>query len=331
MFTTLAASYDCCRALHREHGRTYYLATRLLPAWKRRHVHALYGFTRYTDEIVDRLNGASPAQRAASLRRWTARFAAALDGGPVNHPVLPAVLHTIAVFDLDRADFAAFLRSMEMDLYVTEYPTYDDLLDYMAGSAAAIGTMMLPILGASDLARAREPARQLGLAFQLTNFIRDIGEDCERGRIYLPGKDLAEFGVTPDDLRAGVATGPVRRLVAFEVDRAREHYARAAPGIPLLAVGSQACIRTAFRLYGGILDEVERAGYDVFQRRATVPYRRRLAGLAASVLTRPGRPVRLPTGDRVPAAGDRLPAASDRVPAASDRVPASSDPKGQAA
>jgi phytoene synthase len=288
----LSASYEYCRALHRAHGRTYYLATRLLPRWKRRHVHALYGFTRYTDEIVDALDGGGPRVRAARLAAWSDRFAAALSGAPVDDPVLPALLHTITAFQLDPADFAEFLRSMEMDLTVTEYQTYDDLLDYMAGSAAAIGTMMLPILGAADVDRAREPARQLGLAFQLTNFVRDVGEDLERGRVYLPLKDLAEFGVTPADLRAGVATEPVRELVAFEVVRARQHYALAAPGIPMLAPTSQACIRTAFRLYGGILDEVARAGYDVFSRRATVPNRRRLAVAVASLLTPPGRPCR---------------------------------------
>jgi 15-cis-phytoene synthase len=297
--TSLDASYERCRVLHREHGKTYYLATRLLPRWKRRHVHALYGFTRYTDNIVDSAAD-NAAARAARLRRWADRFLAALDGAPVDDPVLPAVLHTIAVFGLDRADFVAFLRSMEMDLTVDEYPTYDDLLEYMAGSAAAIGTMMLPILGATDLAAAREPARQLGLAFQLTNFIRDVAEDLDLGRIYLPLKDLADFGVTPDDLRVRQATAPIRELVAFEVRRAREHYALAAPGIPMLAPTSQACIRTAFLLYGGILDEVVRAGYDVFSRRATVPNRRRVTGLAASLLTRPGRPVR-----RLPGEGPR--------------------------
>ena len=118
---------------------------------------------------------------------------------------------------------------MEMDLTVATYDTYDDLLDYMEGSAAAIGTMMLPILGTRDRAAAREPARELGLAFQLTNFIRDVLEDLERGRIYLPLKDLAEFGLTPDDLCEGVMTPQLRELVAFEVGRARAHYARAAP------------------------------------------------------------------------------------------------------
>jgi 15-cis-phytoene synthase len=292
----LDASYEFCREVHRAHGRTYYLATRLLPAWKRRHVHALYGFTRYTDDIVDRLGNAPAQTRVAALQHWHRRFAAALDGVPTSHPVLPAVVHTIAVFDLDRADFESFLRSMEMDLTVTEYPTYEDLLEYMEGSAAAIGTMMLPILGAADLRAVREPARQLGFAFQLTNFIRDVGEDLDRGRIYLPGKDLAEFGVSPDDLRARRATRPIRALIAFEVDRARGHYAAAAAGIPLLNPTSQACIRAAYRAYGAILDEVVRADYDVFWRRATVPLPRKLALAAASLLTPPGRAMRVVPG-----------------------------------
>ncbi|BCJ43781.1 phytoene synthase [Actinoplanes ianthinogenes] len=293
MDTDLAAAYERCRELNREHGRTYYLATRLLPAWKRRHVHALYGFTRFADEIVDRTESLPPAQRAAELSAWSTGFLAGLRGEPVDDPLLPAVLHTIAVFDLDLDDFEKFLRSMAMDLTVTGYRTYADLLDYMEGSAAVIGTMMLPILGSSDPVAAREPARQLGFAFQLTNFIRDVAEDLARGRIYLPEEHLAEFGVTRDDLAAGVATPPVRALIKAEVARAREHYAAAAPGIPLLEPASQACMRTAFQLYGGILDEVEAAGYDVFARRATVPNRRRAAVAVRSLLTRPGTPVQL--------------------------------------
>jgi phytoene synthase len=309
MATELAASYARCRELHRAHGRTYYLATRLLPRWKQRHVHALYGFMRYTDDIVDVADG-----RAARLGAWTSAFWSALDGGPVTGPdggvvdyrVLPAIRDTVERFALDRADLAAFLRSMAMDLTVTEYATYDDLLGYMDGSAAAVGTLMLPILGAGtgtrergldpdELAAAREPARQLGLAFQLTNFIRDVGEDLARGRLYLPAKDLAEFGVDRADLAAGTVTGAARRLVAFEVGRARAHYARAAAGVVMLPPSSQRCIRTAFRLYGGILDEVRRADYDVFVRRATVPDRRRVAVAVASLLTPAGHPVHLPS------------------------------------
>jgi phytoene synthase len=277
----LAESYECCRRLHRASGRTFYLGTLLLPRWKRRHVHALYGFTRYTDDIVD---GAA-ADREVQLRRWIERFMAALNGASIEDPILPAVRHTIAVFDLDPADFAVFLESMAMDLTVTGYDTYDDLLRYMEGSAAAIGTMMLPILGTRDRAAAREPARHLGFAFQLTNFIRDVAEDLARGRIYLPAKDLADFGVTPEDLRAGVMTPAVRRLIACEIERAWWHYRMAAPGIAMLEASSQPCIRAAFRMYRGILDQVIANGYDVFSRRAVVPDRRRLTMVAASLVT----------------------------------------------
>jgi phytoene synthase len=285
--TDLAAAYGRCRDLHKRHGRTYYLATRLLPAWKRRHVHALYGFTRYADEIVDRTEDLPPAERAARLQEWSDRFLR----GDTDDPLLPAVLHTIAVFDLDPEDFRKFLRSMAMDLTVTSYATYDDLLDYMEGSAAVIGTMMLPILGSRDPAAAREPARQLGLAFQLTNFIRDVAEDLDRGRTYLPDAHLAEFGVTRAHLERRVATPHLKSLIRYEVSVARDHYRRAAPGIPLLNPGSQACMRTAFRLYGGILDEVEAADYDVFARRATVPNRRRVAVALQSLVTRAGTPM----------------------------------------
>ncbi|KIR64574.1 MULTISPECIES: phytoene/squalene synthase family protein [Micromonospora] len=305
MDVDLTAAYDRCRELHRRHGRTYYLATRLLPAWKRRHVHALYGFTRYADEIVDRTEDLPPAERAARLDDWSARFLAGLGGAQVDDPLLPAVLHTIAVFDLDRADFASFLRSMAMDLTVTAYPTYDDLLDYMEGSAAVIGTMMLPILGSSDPAAAREPARQLGLAFQLTNFIRDVAEDLARGRTYLPDEDLAKFDVTRDDLFAaaarGRATPRIRDLIEYEVSRAQTHYEAAAPGVTLLAPASQACMRTAYALYGGILDEVAAQDYDVFTRRALVPRRRRMAVAGRALLTPAGTPVVVPGPALTPA------------------------------
>ncbi|TNH23412.1 phytoene/squalene synthase family protein [Micromonospora orduensis] len=306
MDTDLTTAYGRCRELHKRHGRTYYLATRLLPAWKRRHVHALYGFTRYADEIVDQTEDLPPAERAALLDDWASRFVAGLHGAPVDDPLLPAVLHTIAIFDLDRDDFASFLKSMAMDLTVTAYPTYDHLLDYMEGSAAVIGTMMLPILGSSDPAAAREPARQLGFAFQLTNFIRDVAEDLDRGRTYLPDEDLAKFGVTRDDLLEardqGRGTSRIRELIEYEVTRAQAHYAAAAPGITMLAPASQACMRTAYALYGGILDEVAAQDYDVFTRRALVPQRRRMAVAARALLTSTGTPVSIPGPTIHPAA-----------------------------
>src|SRR5690606_1574807 len=124
------------------------------------------------------------------------RFLAGLAGEAVDDPLLPAVLDTIERFQLDRTDFAAFLRSMGMGLEITDYPDYPALLDYMEGSAAVIGTMMLPILAPIDADQAREPARQLGMAFQLTSFIRDVAEDYRRGRVYLPSADLDRFEVS---------------------------------------------------------------------------------------------------------------------------------------
>ncbi len=310
---TLAASYDRCRSLHRRHGRTYYLATRLLPAWKRRHVHALYGFARYADEIVDSTAPLPTAERCRRLADWSAAFLAGLgaaDDATAADPLLPAVLHTIRVFDLDLEDFQKFLASMAMDLTVTAYPTYRDLLEYMEGSAAVIGTMMLPVLQAPasgptrDLAASREPARQLGFAFQLTNFIRDVAEDLDRGRVYLPTEDLERFDLTPADLTAARAaqraTPAIRTLIRYEIERAREHYAAAAAGIPMLVASSQPCIRAAYRLYSAILDEIAGQGHDVFARRAVVPHGRRLRMAAGALLARPdpraSRPVAVVPG-----------------------------------
>jgi phytoene synthase len=294
----LSAAYERCRALHRHHGRTYYLATKLLPAWKRRHVHALYGFTRYADEIVDSTEALTPEERRRELDAWSAQFVAGLGGAPTADPLLPAVLHTIQVFDIDLEDFRKFLDCMAMDVTVTDYETYDDLLVYMEGSAAVIGTMMLPILESSDRAAAREPARQLGLAFQLTNFIRDVAEDLDRGRVYLPAEDLRRFGVTREDLmeaaRVRRSTPKIKTLMMYEAQRARAHYIAAAAGIPMLAPSSQACMRAAFRLYGGILDEVEAQDHDVFVRRATVPKLRRILVALRCLMTRAGAPVPIP-------------------------------------
>lgn len=276
---TLTAAYERCRRLHARHGKTYYRAALLLPAWKRRHVYALYGFARYADEIVDDLGSTDSArEKAAALDALGDRLFAGLRGEPLDgDPILPAVVHTIRAFAIDHADVEKFLRSMAMDLTVDSYGTYDDLLAYMEGSAAVIGTMMLPILESPDRESAREPARQLGLAFQLTNFIRDVGEDLERGRVYLPAADLARYGVTRTDLTAGVTTPAVRALIAYEIGRAREHYQAALPGIGMLVPSSRPCIKAAYELYGGILEEIEHGGYDVLTRRARVPRRRRLS------------------------------------------------------
>ncbi|NDU76984.1 squalene/phytoene synthase family protein [Actinomadura sp. DSM 109109] len=283
---TLTASYEHCRRLNARHGRSFYLATLLLPEWKRRHVHALYGFARHVDDIVDEYGSGGPEARAAALDQVGERLDAALDGGHVRDAVLPAFVHTVRSFDVAREDIAAFLESMRADLTVTRYATYDDLLAYMEGSAAAIGLMMLPVLEALPGAArdAREPARELGRAFQLTNFLRDVAEDLDRGRVYLPMNDLKRFGVTEDDLASGVCTPGVRELVAFEAARAREHYDRALEGVKLLVPSSRPCVRAAHELYGGILDEIAASGHDVLAARARVPRRRRAVIYARHLL-----------------------------------------------
>jgi len=273
----LAESYAHCRRLHRRHGRTYYLATRLLPGAIRPHVHALYGFARYADDIVDTRPGDTPEERADALRAWSDGFLAGLRGeAPSGDPILPAILDTVTRFGLPVAEFDAFLASMAADLTVTDYDTYDDLLAYMAGSAAAIGSLMLPILGSADPVAAEPPARELGHAFQLTNFIRDVGEDLDRGRVYLPRADLDAFGVTVADLRARRTTDAVKALVEFEMERAETHYRAAAPGIAMLDTGSRPCVRAAYTLYRDILTAVRRDGHRVLERRASVPAHRRL-------------------------------------------------------
>lgn len=265
----LRASYDTCRRLNAAHGKTYYLATLLLPPAKRPYVHALYGFARYADEIVDDLASTlTPAEKADALDAWSRRFLS----GAGDDGVLPAVLDTIERWDIPLEYFEAFLASMQMDLTVTEYRTYADLMTYVYGSAAVIGLQMVSVLEHPGTPRAivAPYAADLGIAFQLANFIRDVGEDLRRGRLYLPLEDLERFGVDRHRLQRGVVDGPVRRLLADEIARTREIFRNAAPGIRLLHPASRDCMQTAFTLYSGILDAVEQADYRVLDRRVSV-------------------------------------------------------------
>ena len=273
----LRASYEACRQLNASHGKTYYLATLLLPAWKRPYVHALYGFARYADEIVDDLASTlSDAEKADWLVGWGEQFVKDVANGGSDHPISRAVVDTVRRWDIPMSYVEAFLASMRMDLTVTEYATYEDLMVYVYGSAAVIGLEMVPVLEPLVPREVADPyAADLGVAFQLSNFIRDVGEDLQRGRVYLPMEDLEAFGVTREHLEHGVVDGPVRRLLAFEVARTREIYRSAAHGVRLLHPTSRPCIETALRLYGGILDEVEAADYAVLTQRVSVGPARR--------------------------------------------------------
>jgi phytoene synthase len=280
---TLDASYARCRELNKAYGTTYYAATFVLPRVKRHHVHALYGFCRYADDIVDDLGPAPVDVREKALADFGERFFADLADGDSDDPVLKAVVHTVKAFSIDPGCFRLFLRSMTMDLTVTTYDTFDDLLDYMDGSAAVIGEMMLPILEPSSAAAAPH-ARDLGIAFQLTNFLRDVSEDLDRGRVYLPQEDVRRFGASPAERRV---CGSWRELMRYEIARTREYYASADLGMPYLPSASARCIRAARRLYSAILDRIEAADYDVFTRRARVPSWRKALVVSQSIT--PGR------------------------------------------
>ncbi len=283
---TLDESYELCRQFNKRHGTTYYWSTKVLPRIKQHHVHALYAFARYADDIVDEIPSQGgrdvPTEvRAAALADFGDRFFADLDEGSSEDPVLKAVVHTVRAFDIDPGAFRRFLRSMTMDLTVASYATWDDLLVYMDGSAAVIGEMMLPILEPLDLDAARPHARDLGNAFQLTNFLRDIDEDLDRGRQYLPREDTERFGV---DLAARTVTPEFVELMRFEIDRCRDLYRSADVGIAMLPDRSARCVRAAHTLYGRILDEIERQGYDVYSSRATVSTPAKAAVVASMLL-----------------------------------------------
>ncbi len=268
-------SYEACRALNAAHGKTYYLATLLLPPEKRPYVHALYGFARYADEIVDDLASTlTDEQKAAHLHEWGDKFLTDLDAGHSDDSIGRAVVDTVQRWGIPRAHFEAFLHSMAMDLTVTEYADYDALFEYVYGSAAVIGLQMVPILEPSADA-AYDYAMDLGVAFQLANFIRDIGEDLDRGRLYMPLDDLARFGLSRADLEKRVVTEQVRELLKFEIERVRRLEQASRPGIALLSPDSQPCIDAARVLYCGIVDAVEKIDYQVFTERATVSMPRR--------------------------------------------------------
>jgi phytoene synthase len=281
---TLDESYAHCRTLNKRYGTTYYWSTWALPRVKRHHVWALYAFCRYADDIVDDLAGLPVDVRAKALSDFGDRFFADLEAGRSDDPILKAVVHTVRAFGHDQECFERFLRSMRMDLTISAYQTWEELLVYMDGSAAVIGEMMLPILEPTSDA-ATPHARDLGLAFQMTNFLRDVAEDLERGRVYLPQADLARFGADPT---ARTVDDAWRALMQFEIERTRRLYTSADVGIEYLPPASARCVRAARILYARILDRIEDAGYDVFTQRARVPTREKAGVVAQLAFARHG-------------------------------------------
>lgn len=279
----LRGDYLRCRALHARHGRTYYTATRVLPPGRRPGIHALYGFARWVDDIVDEPapDTGVEAQRAR-LAEIDADLRRVFRGGQPDEPVLRALAHTVERYQLPEEYFTAFMASMRMDLDVHAYADLAHLREYMYGSAAVIGLQVLPVLGTSAPREEAEPhAAALGEAFQLTNFLRDVAEDLRRGRVYLPEDVLAEYGVDRGLLehcaRTRTPDPRTRRAVAELVGVNQGFYREAEPGVAMLAPVARPCVATAFRLYRAILDEISAADFDVWSVRHRVSDSRKLA------------------------------------------------------
>ncbi|MFH8703963.1 phytoene/squalene synthase family protein [Streptomyces rubrogriseus] len=305
----LRAAYTRCRRLNARHGKTYFLATRLLPLERRSAVHALYGFARWADDIVDDLDRhRTPEERDRLLQLLESDLADGLLTRAGREPVVRAVADTAGRYGIEHALFADFMSSMRADLTVTHYPTFADLQGYVHGSAAVIGLQMLPVLGTVTAREEAAPhAAALGVAFQLTNFLRDVGEDLDRGRVYLPGDLLAAHGVDRPLLEWSRRTGRRDRRIRAALMAAeamtRRVYRTAEPGIAMLDPRVRPCIRAAFTLYGGILDAIAEQDYSVLHRRAVVSRRRRAATAAAGVLRVAGARLRARAEHRMARAG----------------------------
>lgn len=263
-----AADYAVCGQLHRRHGTTYYFASQRFRPDARRRTHALYGFVRVPDEWVDNPNGLTLKQRVNALSRWRRQLLDGMDGVKPAHPVMRAFCDVVRETGMPLEEPLCFLDAMEQDLAIGRYETFTDLRGYMRGSAAAVGMMMCHVLGASITPQAERAACALGEAMQLTNFLRDVGEDADRGRIYLPLEDLASFGVAEDEVLNGQISDRFLNLMKFEIRRARALYAEADKGIPLLPPDTRKAVLLARILYSRILDRIEKRGYDVFTGRA---------------------------------------------------------------
>jgi phytoene synthase len=278
--SALRTSYLECKRLNSLHGKTYYLATLLLPPAKRPFVHALYGFARYADEIVDDLASTlTDEEKANSLKQWGDGVISDIKSGSSNDSIGQALVDTVRRFNIPIEYFQAFLHSMTMDLTITEYQEYEDLQEYVYGSAAVIGLQMVSVLGiekGSSIDEVNSAAEKLGVAFQLANFIRDVGEDLDRGRVYLPIAELQAHGVTREMLEDKVITPEIRNALKEQIERVRRLQRESSVGIKMLSVQSRACIQAASELYCGIVDEVEKIEYQIFSKRAKTSNWRRL-------------------------------------------------------
>lgn len=265
-FDAEALYRDAARATA-EGSRSFYFATRFFPAELARAAHAVYWFCRTTDDLVDECDSVERGRR--DLAEWTASLTRALAAGRSDHPVLSVFVDTVERYNLPHEYPFELIEGMRMDLDGVQYATFAELRVFCYRVASVVGLMMSHVIGFR--AGALDYAVDLGIAMQLTNILRDVGEDLDRGRIYLPRDEMAGFGYSESDLRGRVRNEAFCALMEFQVERAREYYERSEPGIPLLARDGRFAVKIAADVYRAILGRIERNGYDVFDRRAVVP------------------------------------------------------------
>ena len=272
----LEAGIEECRRITKHFGTSFYFATQFFPGEIRRGIYAVYAFARIPDEIVDDPNKGSKEETLEKLETWRKQWLEAMGRGGSDDVVMNAIVWAFDKFKIPVSDGEAFLRSMYMDEERTEYESYADLEDYMYGSAAVIGLMVTRIVGYSSDA-AFEYAKQLGYAFQLTNFLRDIREDCDQlGRIYMPQDELRRFGLSTHDIARRVYDERFLNFMKFQIRRNREIYRNARPGIPMLAWRGRLAVRVAYVLYRAILLEIERENYNIYKGRVRTNFRQKL-------------------------------------------------------
>jgi 15-cis-phytoene synthase len=266
----LCSAYRTCRRMQRRYDPTYYCATLRLPRDVRPAVHALYGFVRGADQLVDGPNRPPhPAARRLALDRWQAELEEGLITGRSRHPVIAALVDAGLRHDLPLSELSVYMDSMRIDCGPVRVATRAALDSYMRGSAGAVGLIMAPLLGVPT--ELHPTVAELGTAFQLTNFIRDVSEDYALDRVYLPIEDQARFGVTVQDIAGRRMTDGLRALLALEVTRARHVFAATSTLDDALDPAIRPGVRLARSVYERVLDRVEALGFDVLQNRIRVP------------------------------------------------------------
>ena len=266
-----------CRKITKKYGTSFYFATQFFPRATRDAIYAVYAFARIPDEIVDDPNAGDKDEVLVKLNAWRDSWLAAVEQGESEDEVLNAIIVMFARHGIPVEDGEAFLKSMFMDEEKFSYANYGELEEYMYGSAGVIGLMVTRIVGYST-PDAFEYAIKLGYAFQLTNFLRDIREDCEElGRVYMPEDELKQFGLQPSDLRRSVLDERFVNFMKFQIERNRLVYRESFPGIKLLNWRGRLAVKVSYVLYKAILGEIERADYNVYRSRVRTGLRQKIA------------------------------------------------------